>query len=39
VLERYATWADIRQMTIDEVDLMNIALDEWQEAPKRAGKH
>jgi hypothetical protein len=38
VLERLATWQEIRMMTIDDVDLLNIAADEWRAAEIRASK-
>ncbi len=38
VVEHYATWADLKSMTIDDVDMQNIAIDEWEAAGRRARK-
>lgn len=32
VVQRYVTWSDLRMMTLDDVDLLNMAVDEWQAA-------
>jgi hypothetical protein len=34
-----ATWTEISKMTIDDVDLQNMALDSWREAEIRAHKN
>jgi hypothetical protein len=36
VLEGKATWAEIKTMTLDEVDLLNLALDAWKAAEREA---
>jgi len=36
VLERYATWAELERMSIDDVDLICVAADEWEDAVRRA---
>ena len=36
VLERYVTWSDLEQMSLDDVDLLNIAADDWLEAERNA---
>lgn len=36
MLEGKATWAEIKTMTLDEVDLLNLALDAWKTAEREA---
>jgi hypothetical protein len=36
VLERLVSWTELEQMDIDDVDLLNLALDEWQAAERAA---
>lgn len=36
VIERRATWGDLKTMTIDDVDKLCMAIDEWQAAEQRA---
>jgi hypothetical protein len=38
VLERYVTWADLEDMTLDDVELLEIALDDYQRAQREAEK-
>jgi len=39
VLEGKATWTEIKTMTLDEVDLINIAIDSMREAEHEASQH
>jgi hypothetical protein len=38
VLERLVSWTELELMDIDDVDLLNLALDEWQAAERAAHK-
>lgn len=38
VLERYVTWSDLERMSIDDVDELVLAADDWTAAEARVQK-